>query len=128
QQHHFSLVLTDIRMPTMNGLEFIEKLREFSDAQVVILSGYEDFEYARHGLKLSVNDYLLKPVDEDDLIGVLLRISGEIAEQQLLQRQHRLGLTVLRDQFLRKLMHGQVNGKEIEEQSRLLNLRSEVGT
>jgi two-component system response regulator YesN len=128
RQRHFSLVLTDIRMPTMNGLEFIEKLREFSDARVVILSGYEDFEYARHGLKLSVNDYLLKPVDEDDLIGVLLRISEEIAEQQLLQRQHRLGLTVLRDQFLRKLAHGQVNGKEIEDQSRLLNLRSEVGT
>lgn len=122
QQRHFSLVLTDIRMPTMNGLEFIAKLREFSDADVVILSGYEDFDYARQGLKLGVNDYLLKPVDEDDLIGALRRIGAAIAERQTLRRQHDLGLTALRDQFLRKLSRGPLPSRELEEQTRLLKL------
>ncbi len=125
QRRHFSLVMTDIRMPTMNGLDFIAKLREFSDAQVVILSGYEDFEYARQGMKLGVNDYLLKPVDEDDLIEVLRRIGSAISEKQLLRRQYDLGLSALRDQFLRKLAHGQVNRRELEEQNRLLNLKGE---
>ncbi|QHW33315.1 response regulator [Paenibacillus rhizovicinus] len=126
RQRHFSLVLTDIRMPTMNGLEFIEKLRGVSDAEVVILSGYEDFEYARQGLKLGVNDYLLKPVDEDDLIAALRRIGASIAERQLLRRQRDLGLTALRDQFLRRLAHGPLSSPELEEQFRLLNLRNEA--
>ena len=52
ETEHFSLVLTDIRMPTMNGLELIARLRAFSDVPVVILSGYDDFEYARQGMKL----------------------------------------------------------------------------
>jgi len=126
QSRHFSLVLTDIRMPAMNGLELVGRLREFSDAQVVILSGYEDFEYARRGMKLGVNDYLLKPVDEDDLIEVLRRIGSAIAERQLLRRQQDLGLNVLRDQFFRKLTHGQISRKNADEQSLILNLRRDV--
>lgn len=57
------IVMTDIRMPKMNGLEMVEKLREFHiDCRVVIISGYADFEYARKGISLGVKEYLLKPV------------------------------------------------------------------
>ncbi|PRX66432.1 AraC family two component transcriptional regulator [Cohnella sp. SGD-V74] len=122
RSRHFALILTDIRMPKMNGLELIEKLKEFSEAHVVILSGYEDFEYARQGMKLGVNDYLLKPADEDDLIGVLHRIRTAIEEERLHRRQQQLGLSALQDQFLRKLAHGQAGRGDIEEHERLLGL------
>ncbi|HZG57437.1 response regulator, partial [Paenibacillus sp.] len=122
KKRHYALVLTDIRMPTMNGLELIERMKAVADCPVVILSGYDDFEYARQGLKLGAKEYLLKPVDEDELIEVLRRTGAEIEERQLAERQHRLGLSAIRDQFLRRLAHGGVGRKEYEEQLALLGL------
>ncbi|SFT16352.1 response regulator [Paenibacillus sp. BC26] len=127
QRNHYSLVLTDIRMPTMNGLELIAKLREFTDVPVIILSGYEDFEYARQALKMGVHDYLLKPVEEEDLIAILERIGRSIAEKRSFQRQHHLGLSALRDQVLRKLAHGPVSRSEYEEAVRTIGGGIEEG-
>ncbi|SDX45740.1 response regulator [Paenibacillus sp. CF384] len=120
QRNHYSLVLTDIRMPTMNGLELIAKLREFTDVPVIILSGYEDFEYARQALKMGVHDYLLKPVEEEELIAILERMGQSISEKRALQRQHHLGLTALRDQVLRKLAHGPLSRSEYEDAIRMI--------
>lgn len=64
QKTHPDVVLTDIRMPHMDGIEMIEKLREGKeDISIVIISGYEDFEYARNALKLGVKEYILKPLN-----------------------------------------------------------------
>ncbi|MDR3144906.1 MAG: response regulator, partial [Treponema sp.] len=59
-------VLTDINMPFMDGLAFADKLREVSPrTKVLIISGYDDFEYARQAVRLSVYDYIMKPVTPD---------------------------------------------------------------
>lgn len=65
QEHHPELVLTDIRMPRMDGLQLLERIREQSPkTKVVILSAYSDFEYARSALTYGASDYLLKPIDD----------------------------------------------------------------
>ncbi len=70
-----SLLLTDIRMPVLGGLELIERIRSTNpDLRVVIISGYSEFEYARRAIELGVDEYLLKPVDTDHLRGTLERI------------------------------------------------------
>lgn len=62
-------IMTDITMPHVNGLEFLEKIKEeLPDAKLLILSGYDDFEYAVQGMRLGVSDYLLKPLDTELLI------------------------------------------------------------
>lgn len=69
------LIVTDIRMPKLDGIEMIRRLRaEGNDAYVVVLTAYSDFSYAQSALKLRAVDYLLKPFHDGDLEEVIARI------------------------------------------------------
>ena len=62
--HHVDIVVTDINMPVMDGLEFSEKLLEkYPKCKVVIVTGFREFEYARKAIKLGVEEFLLKPIN-----------------------------------------------------------------
>ncbi|WP_453990513.1 response regulator [Bacillus nitroreducens] len=68
------LVLTDIRMPKMNGLDLCERIHiQYPHIQVVIISGHDDFNYAKQAMRYGVREYLLKPVLPDDIFAVLDR-------------------------------------------------------
>jgi two-component system response regulator YesN len=73
------VVLMDIRMPGMTGLEVIRRAREqgFS-GKVIILSGFSDFKYAQDAIRFGVEDYLTKPVDDDELLHILCSIREEL--------------------------------------------------
>lgn len=76
------LIITDIRMPVMDGLELARHLHErYPHVAVVILTGYADFGYARQALKYGVVDYLLKPVTKENLQEVMLRIILQAPEK-----------------------------------------------
>lgn len=77
-------VMTDIRMPEMNGLEFIRHMKQQNACPpaVIILSGYEEFEYAAEAMKLGASAYLLKPVDIDELIDTIKALYIEREEQE----------------------------------------------
>lgn len=63
------ILLTDIRMPQSNGLDMIEAVREHvPECKSIIITGYEEFQYANKAIKLSVFDYLLKPVDNEEVM------------------------------------------------------------
>ena len=73
------ILVTDIRMPIMDGLELIEHSRRLSpDLGIVIVSGFGDFEYAQQAIRFGVSDYLLKPVQPDKLAVVLRRLRDRI--------------------------------------------------
>ena len=73
------LILTDIKMPGMDGLQMTEALKTaLPDTLVVLVSGYADFTYAQRGLQLGAFDYLLKQVEEDALLNVLARIRAKL--------------------------------------------------
>jgi two-component system response regulator YesN len=72
----FDAVLTDIRMPGMNGLELARYIRRTDpELPILILSGYNEFEYARTSMRLNVFDYLLKPINEEELSAALSAIA-----------------------------------------------------
>lgn len=76
------LVITDIRMPEMDGLEMLRAIRrEGGRVHAVILSGYAEFEYARTAIELGVTDYLLKPIGVEDVTGLLEKIEKCIAQE-----------------------------------------------
>lgn len=84
------VVITDIRMPKMDGLEMIENIRKLNiDAKFIILTGYAEFEYAQKGLRLGVYDYLLKPVSISDVKDLLSRlVNPEAGEDKRQQAQY----------------------------------------
>lgn len=72
---HFDIAFVDIKMPRIDGIEFLKELRENrNDMCAIFLSGFSDFAYARQGIVLGAFDYILKPVDEKSLCDVLLRV------------------------------------------------------
>jgi two-component system, response regulator YesN len=77
------LVITDMRMPIMDGMELARRCQqEFPKVKVIVLSGYSDFEYVRGSMKEGVKDYLLKPVAPDELVEALRKIRKEIEEER----------------------------------------------
>ena len=79
QKMHPQLVLVDIRMPGMDGVELIRRTREQKlDTQFMIISGYSDFAYAQKALKYGALGYILKPIDQEELLDFLLKIKEKI--------------------------------------------------
>lgn len=79
EEHEVDVVLSDIRMEGMDGLKLAERLKEqFPEVRVVMISGYEDFEYARQAIRLGVSDYLLKPVEIEELTRVVEKIVKDL--------------------------------------------------
>jgi two-component system response regulator YesN len=76
------LVITDVRMPVMDGLEMIRRMREKKMPQLfLILSGYSEFEYARKAIKYGCEDYLLKPLAPEDITETLRRIEEKLEKE-----------------------------------------------
>lgn len=107
------VVLTDIRMPYMDGLSLAERIRQhYPSTKVVIFSGYDDFEYAQKAIKLNVTEYILKPVNVEELTSILKRIKTsldkEIEEKRNLSRlreSYKKSLPIIREQFFNDLVH-----------------------
>ena len=94
QKKRPDIIITDIQMPKMNGMELIERFREEKiPTDFVIVSGYQEFEYAKQAIRFGVEDYLLKPIKEAELNRILKRICEKSQENleivQLKQEQQR---------------------------------------
>lgn len=76
EQEEVDLIIADIRMPEMTGLELLETIKreKLSNAYFVILSGYADFEYARRAMQNECTEYLLKPIDREMLLKLLEKV------------------------------------------------------
>lgn len=124
------VLITDIRMPFMDGLALSKLvLQEFPQMKVIILSGYDDFEYAQKAIGLGVERYLLKPITKSTLIGVLEevreKIQGERAQQNYLAQFHQEAQDYeqyARRRFFERIVGGQLSVPQIYEQAEKLDL------
>lgn len=82
QHNAIDILITDIRMPKMDGLTLIDQAKKINDKlKVVLISGYNDFEYTRKAINLQVCDYLLKPVERSQMIEVMERVVAQLKEE-----------------------------------------------
>lgn len=76
------IVITDIRMPFMDGIELSRMIKEeYPEIKIIILSGHEEFEYAKAAIQIGVEEYLLKPINGDELLQVVNRVAQKIKEE-----------------------------------------------
>ncbi len=127
---HPDVLITDIRMPFMDGLSLSKLvLEEFPETKIIILSGYDDFEYARQAIELGVEQYLLKPVTKASLMKVLREVRDKI-EQEREQREYQVQFQhdsqeydqYARRKFMERVVSGRLPVQQIYEEAAKLDL------
>ncbi len=124
------VLVTDIRMPFMDGLQLCKIIREhMSWMKIIIISGYNDFEYAQAAIQLGVTEYLLKPISVQDMQAVLWRVKGALDREKSertylknLRSQVEDKLSLMREKFLLRLVTGGESSISAIEQSQQLGL------
>ncbi len=114
------LVITDIRMPFMDGLQMAREIRKIQPmVSFIILSGFDDFEYTRKAIQIKISDYVLKPVSSEELIPILRSVKASMDERfaqhrdvRLLKERFNASLPILRESLLTSLMNGRIDAKE----------------
>lgn len=117
------IVISDIQMPFMDGLEMTKAIKEHNPkTKVILLTGYEDFKYAHEAIKLKAYDYLLKPVETSELIEKLKQASLELELE--LQNEHHIHESqyFLQQQFLKRLSLNDWTNEEIAKELKKLGV------
>lgn len=124
------LIITDIKMPFMDGLELIRLVREeLPRTKVVIISGYDDFSYAQQAIRMGVEQYLLKPIIKEKMVEILValrkKMETEQQQQEYLERFQREAQeyeTFSRRRFFEQIVTGGLSVSEISEKSKTLGI------
>lgn len=117
------LVITDIMMPRMNGLELIEESKKrYPRTRYIVLSGYEEFEYVKIGIRLGIENYILKPINIEELEATLIRIAEvwEREEANLVRQEEDRRL--LRGNVLARWTEGTIEREELIQRAELLGI------
>ncbi len=125
--HRPDIIITDIRMPFMDGLEFMAKLKEEGmDSRIIVLSGYGEFDYARVAIENGAVSYLLKPIENKQLIETITKVGEKITnDRNTLEyyQQLQIELPAIKKQFLIDLINGDLTAvADIQAKMTLLQL------
>lgn len=89
QAHHPDIIITDIKMPVMDGIAFMQYMEtEHIPGKIIVISGFSDFSYMRTAIKSGVVDYILKPIDSQDLNNAVSAAIGQL-EQETSHKQEK---------------------------------------
>ncbi|WP_034449685.1 response regulator transcription factor [Butyrivibrio sp. AE2032] len=115
-ENHVDLVISDIRMPEMTGLELLETVKKdkVTDAEFVLLTGYDDFAYTQKAIRYGCCDYILKPVEEEELISVLRKVSNRNQESIVLRKDREKMEDAYLARVIRHLVKGKFTGEEVD--------------
>ncbi|TXK82642.1 response regulator [Paenibacillus sp. N3.4] len=132
RSEQYDLIIVDINMPGMTGLDFVEELRSSNiDSKIIFITSYDVFEYARTAISLGASYYLLKPVDEEELIKALKEIRLELDREaestdyfKQIKEQAERAKPLIKQQFVRQLLMHEPSVKQevLDGQAQYYNL------
>jgi two-component system response regulator YesN len=109
------ILVTDVRMPNMTGLELARRALELSkDIKIIFVSGYQDFSYVKQALSLNAVNYVLKPMDDQELIDSLLKVREDLDKEQVRQDAYGQMVPIVKNEYLLQLLEGPCNENTIE--------------
>ena len=119
EQLHIDVVMTDIKMPYMDGLTLCRRLKEnYRNMKVIIYSGFDDFEFAREAVHLEAEEYLLKPISAKDMQEVFSRVKNKLDQEyneyrnlSRLSEYYRKSLPAMREQLVMGILEGHLSGE-----------------
>ncbi|KOP65888.1 AraC family transcriptional regulator [Bacillus sp. FJAT-18019] len=117
------LLITDIMMPRMNGLELIKKVKEIHpNTKFIVLSGYEEFEYVKVGITLGIQNYILKPINIEELEATIKHIKGDWEREELRRYRSEEDWKILRSNILQRWVSGDIRSSELKQRAELLGI------
>lgn len=130
EKYQPDVIMTDIKMPFMDGLELGKKLVELMPStKIIVFSGCDDFEYAHRAIKINVVEYVLKPINSIELIEVLKRLKLQLDKEyedkrnlETLYKHYVESLPVIREQFLVGVLEGRISDSQWNEQAENLGI------
>lgn len=121
KENHIDLLVTDIMMPKISGLELIKRAKAGQvNLKCIILSGYQEFDYVKQGMRLGIENYLLKPVDEEELIRTIQGVSQKLYTD--LEDRHNPEFNTLKDNTLWRLLIGEIGKGDWQERLALYDM------
>lgn len=129
------IIISDICMPGIDGISFSEQcVKALPDIKIIILTGYSDFDYARRSLKAGVCDYLMKPIQTEELNTSVARAARKIREEKERQESHRRmllereqNIPLLRSTYINRLLTGGEEDADIREKLLEYGIRMAAG-
>jgi two-component system response regulator YesN len=124
------VVLTDIRMPVMSGIELATRIKQhYPDIEIVVFSGYEDFQYAKQAMRIGVQHYLLKPVIAEELIAVFIQIRDKLNEAKFIRHNEFIknkifneNLPFTKSKIITSLLNKAMDPQEMMDKAKTLNI------
>lgn len=117
------ILITDITMPKLTGLELIQQIKCFdSKMRFIILSGYEQFEYLKAGMSLGIENYILKPINIKELESTIEQIVEVLNQEDVEQFHAKEDQQVLRNNILNRWVTGNIDRQELMHRSKVLNI------
>lgn len=117
------VVMTDIKMPYMDGMELARNLRKlYPNIRIIFFSGFDEFEYAKEAIRLEAEEYILKPIDSNELKNIFEKVHGQLdkeTEERLstakLEKYYTESLPLLQEDFLTALIEGRIPGEKVDK-------------
>lgn len=125
------ILLIDICMPKLSGIKFLEEVKKLQlDCSIIIISGFNEFTYAKQAIRLGVSYYLLKPIPEEELRDALQEIIKDLEKRkkskklmELMNQQIQQNKNYLRDIFFNEWIEGNLSEEEWQEQMEFLDVK-----
>lgn len=114
--NHYDLIISDIKMPQMDGIEFVRYVKDnkLSDARFIFLSGYYDFCYAKTAIQYGCCDYILKPIQSQELLATIRRIMNDYRKEAEKNKDKRNDAKAYLDHHLMAVLWGKCDSVDIE--------------
>lgn len=122
------ILITDIKMPHMDGLALIRAAKAKDPRlKCIIMSGYNDFPYVKEAALLGIENYLLKPIDENELIHTLVNTVQRIENEIHRSIEMTEGYRILKENILLRWITGEISSHELRDKAELLNIDLNTG-